>query len=121
MVNCCTDLAEIVSAFGQCHPPHFGSKLDFTRHLAEQPSEILSPQYDNRLLQRDIFMVTAPSMAVYALPFGTVYALNLIPDKETCTDNWSEAMQVEHHLGETKNRQILPPMPTRCYDAYQLL
>ena len=69
MVNCCTDLAEIVSAFGQCHPPHFGAKLESTRHLAGQPSEILSPQYDNRLLQRDIFMVTAPSMAVYALPF----------------------------------------------------
>ena len=113
-------MVETVGACGQCHTPRVGSKPDPDRHLAGHPANMPSPQYDNSLLQRGIFMVTGPSMTAYALPFGTVHASNLTPDEETGIGTWSEAifiktMQTGHHLGETNNRQILPPMPIRYY------
>lgn len=58
--------------------------------------------------------VFGPTSTSFRLPFGTVYAANLTPDRETGLGAWNENLFIQtlrngRHLGA--GRPILPPMP----------
>ena len=66
-------------------------------------------------------MLAAPTLAAFSMPFGTTFAANLTPDKETGLGEWTEKMFVDtmrtgYHQGVPSNRKLLPPMPiTNAY------
>ena len=80
-----------------------------------------TPKFDMSMMQRGIFMVTAPTLAAFSMPFGTTFAGNLTPDKETGLGEWTEKCSLircepGHRQGNTSNRKLLPPMPiTNAY------
>ena len=58
--------------------------------------------------------VFGPTSTSFRVPFGTVYAANLTPDRETGLGAWTETLFIQtlrsgRHLGA--GRPILPPMP----------
>ena len=72
------------------------------------------------MMGQGIFMVTGPTLTAFAAPFGTTFAANLTPDKETGLGEWTEkmfigAMRTGLHQGVAGNRKVLPPMPTKNY------
>ena len=113
-------LVDAVGACGQCHTPRAGAEPDMSMYLAGHPANASYPKYDISLIQQDIFMVSAPTLAAFSFPFGTTFAANLTPDKETGLGDWTEnmfinAMRTGHHQGDKRNRSILPPMPMDAY------
>ena len=87
-------------------------------YLAGHPANAAYPKFDMSMMQRGIFMVAAPTLAAFSMPFGTTFAANLTPDKETGLGEWTEKMFVDtmrigHHQGDTSNRKLLPPMPIK--------
>ena len=66
--------------------------------------------------------MTSITMTAFAGPFGTSFAANLTPDKETGLGEWTEKMFIDTirtglHQGVQGNRKLFPPMPTKNYAA----
>ncbi len=100
-----------------CHTPwKLDPKLgipvqDASRLLSGHPSG--APDPASTLAAPDM-LVSDPSMTAFRLAFGTVYAANLTPDKDTGLGTWTQDMFVQtmrtgRHMG--RGRPILPPMP----------
>jgi len=85
---------------------------DMRRMLSGHPAD--APDPEGKPGKRDIALI-GPTFTSFAMPFGTVYAPNLTPDKETGLGSWTEKMFVDaikngKHMGGN-GRAILPPMP----------
>ena len=112
-------LVDAVGACGQCHTPRKGAVMDMSMYLAGHPAAAPYPKYDFSMMRQGIFMLTAPSLTAFSGAYGTSFAINLTPDKETGLGEWTEemfigAMQTGYHQGDQKNnRKILPPMPIK--------
>ena len=101
-----------------CHTPwQFDAELkmpvpDMSRMLSGHPSDAPDPQ--GKIGKTDIALI-GPTFTSFQMPFGTVYAPNLTPDKDTGMGKWTEAMFLAafrkgKHMGGD-GRAILPPMP----------
>ncbi len=113
-------LVDAVAACGYCHTPRAGSEYDMKMYLAGHPSESLYPRHNFSMMQQDIFLLTSSKLSAFSGPFGTSFASNLTPDKETGLGEWTEKMFIEamrtgKHQGNPDNRSIFPPMPTKHY------
>lgn len=114
-------LVDAVAACGYCHTPRVRSDYDMNMYLAGHPAGVSMPRYNLRMLHQGIFMLTAaPQLTAFSGPFGTTFASNLTPDKETGLGEWTEkmfidAMRTGKHQGVAGNRKIFPPMPTKHY------
>jgi len=113
-------LVDAVAACGYCHTPRAGAEYNMNMYLAGHPTGESIPRYNFRMMQQGIFMLTAPQFSAFSGPFGTSFASNLTPDKETGLGEWTEkmfvgAMRTGHHQGDPNNRAILPPMPKKHY------
>lgn len=110
---------ERLVAYGGCVDCHMpfkmganGPEKDVTRGLSGHPEELRlppSPKLDNAWN-----WAGSASMTAFTGPWGTTYAANLTPDRETGIGAWREkdfmqAMRTGKHVGAT--RPILPPMP----------
>jgi hypothetical protein len=107
-----------VGGCNHCHTPWvFSADLgmpvpDMKRMLSGHPAD--APDPEGKVGKRDIGLI-GPTFTSFAMPFGTVYASNLTPDKETGLGSWTEKMFVDairngKHMGGN-GRAILPPMP----------
>lgn len=114
-------LVDAVGACGHCHTPRERAEPNMKMYLAGHPANAPYPNYDISLRQRkDIFMVSAETLAAFSFPFGTTFAANLTPHNETGLGEWTEkmfidAMRTGFHQGDKNNRRILPPMPKDAY------
>ena len=113
-------LVDAVAACGYCHTPRVRADYDMNMYLAGHPAGQPSPRYNFRMIREGIFMVTAPQLSAFSGAFGTSFASNLTPDKETGLGEWTEemfikAMRTGRHQGVESNRKILPPMPVKHY------
>ena len=102
-------LVEAVAACGYCHTPRVGADYDMNMYLAGHPAGQPSPRYNFRMIREGIFIVTAPQLSAFSGAFGTSFASNLTPDKETGLGEWTEemfigAMRTGHHQGVESNR-----------------
>ena len=113
-------LVDAIGACGTCHTPRKGADFDMSMYLAGHPAGEPFPTYNFSMMQQQIFMIASPQLTAFSLPFGTVFAANLTPDKETGLGDWTEkmfigTMKTAVHQGVAGNRKILPPMPTKNY------
>ena len=113
-------LVDTLGACGHCHTPRAGAEYNMDMYLAGHPANAPYPRYNFSMMQQGIFILTSPQMSAFSGPFGTSFASNLTPDKETGLGEWTEkmfidAMRTGHHQGDTSNRKIFPPMPTKHY------
>ena len=113
-------LVDTVGACGHCHTPRAGAEYNMDMYLAGHPANAPYPRYNFSMMQQGIFVLTSPQMSAFSGPFGTSFASNLTPDKETGLGEWTEkmfvdAMRTGHHQGDKNNRKIFPPMPTKHY------
>lgn len=101
-----------------CHTPWIADPTtglpapDMSRMLSGHPHNVPGPHAKPEQGDSAVF---GPTFTSFALPFGTVYSLNLTPDIETGTGSWTEEMFLSifrkaRHLGGD-GRTILPPMP----------
>ena len=112
---------EYLVRFGSCNDCHTpwnfdpaigAPRPDMSRMLSGHPSAAPDPQ--GAIGPGDIGLI-GPTFTSFALPFGTMYSLNLTPDIDTGTGSWTEEMFLDifrtgRHLGGN-GRGILPPMP----------
>ena len=108
-----------LAAFGgcaDCHTPFKmganGPEKDIARGLSGHPAELVLPP-PPRVAGAWNWAGSA-SMTAFVGPWGTSYASNLTPDRDTGIGAWREqdfirAMRTGKHLGA--GRPILPPMP----------
>ena len=113
-------LVDAVAACGYCHTPRTGAEYNMNMYLAGHPAGQSYPRYNFSMMQQGIFTLTSPQMSAFSGPFGTSFASNLTPDKETGLGEWTEdmfinAMRTGLHQGVEGNRPILPPMPVKHY------
>ena len=113
-------LVDAVAACGYCHTPRAGAEYNMNMYLAGHPAGQVYPRYNFSMMQQGIFTLTSPQMSAFSGPFGTSFASNLTPDKETGLGEWTEemfigAMRTGLHQGVEGNRAILPPMPVKHY------
>ena len=114
-------LVDAVAACGFCHTPRAGTEYNMKMYLAGHSSGDPYPRYDFApMRQQNIFLVTGMSLTSFSGPFGTSFATNLTPDKETGLGEWTEKMFIEAmrtgmHQGNPDNRKIFPPMPVKHY------
>ena len=113
-------LVDAVAACEHCHTPRSGAEYDSDMYLAGHPADKRHPQYNFSMMQHNIFLLVSPQLSAFSGPFGTSFATNLTPDKETGLGEWTEKMFIEsmrtgHHQGNKANRKIFPPMPTKHY------
>ena len=113
-------LVDTIGACGTCHTPRKGAEFDMSMYLAGHPANQPHPKYNFSMMQQGIFMLTSPQLTAFSGPFGTAFAANLTPDKETGLGDWTEQMFIATmktgiHQGVAGNRKILPPMPTKSY------
>ncbi|NJD25822.1 MAG: c-type cytochrome [Betaproteobacteria bacterium] len=99
-----------------CHTPFRmganGPEKDLARGLSGHPENLrlgAPPKLDN-----DWNWAGSATMTAFVGPWGTSYAANLTPDRETGIGAWREkdfvqAMRTGKHLGVA--RPIMPPMP----------
>lgn len=114
---------EYLVKFGGCNDchtpwsfdPQIGApKPDMSRMLSGHPEK--APDPAGAYTKPDMAVI-GPTFTSFNLPFGTVYAANLTPDKDTGLGSWTEqmfikAMRTGRHMGGEKTaRPILPPMP----------
>ena len=89
-----------------------GPEKDLTRGLSGHPEQLMlgaPPKLDN-----DWNWAGSATMTAFVGPWGTTYAANLTPDRETGIGSWKEkdfvqAMRTGRHVGVA--RPIMPPMP----------
>ena len=113
-------LVDAVAACGFCHTPRDGAEYNKDMYLAGHAEGDLYSRYDRSLMQRGIFLASPPTLSAFSGPFGTSFATNLTPDKETGLGEWTEemfikAMRTGRHQGNVDNRKIFPPMPWKHY------
>ena len=113
-------LVDTVGACGQCHTPRAGADYNMDMYLAGHPANAPYPRYNFSMMQQGIFILTSTQMTAFSGPFGTSFASNLTPDKETGLGDWTvemfiQAMRTGLHQGVAGNRKIFPPMPTKHY------
>ena len=113
-------LVDTLGACGHCHTPRAGAEYNMDMYLAGHPANAPYPRYNFSMMQQNIFILTSPQMSAFSGPFGTSFASNLTPDKETGLGEWTEkmfidAMRTGHHQGNKSNRKIFPPMATKHY------
>jgi hypothetical protein len=99
-----------------CHTPFRmgpnGPEKDLARGLSGHPENLklgAPPKLDN-----DWNWAGSATMTAFVGPWGTSYAANLTPDRETGIGAWREkdfvqAMRTGKHIGVA--RPIMPPMP----------
>lgn len=99
-----------------CHTPlklgANGPEKDLARGLSGHPEDLRLPAPPR--LNGEWNWAGSASMTAFVGPWGTTYAANLTPDRETGLGTWKEkdfiqAMRTGKHLGVA--RPILPPMP----------
>ena len=114
-------LVDAVAACGYCHTPRAGAEYNMDMYLAGHPAGQPYPRYNlPSMMQQGIFIVTSTQMTAFSGPFGTSFATNLTPDKETGLGEWTEEMFINAvrtglHQGVEGNRKIFPPMPAKHY------
>ena len=102
---------------GDCHTPKtFDPKAhmpvpDYTHMLAGHPEG--APEPEAAPGAHDMAVI-GPTFTSFKVGFGTVYARNLTPDKDTGLGNWTadqfvQTMRTGHRQGS--GRALLPPMP----------
>lgn len=108
-----------LAAYGgcvDCHTPFKmgpnGPEKDMARGLSGHPGELVLPPPPK--VDGAWNWAGSASMTAFVGPWGTTYASNLTPDRETGIESWREqdfiqAMRNGKHLGA--GRPILPPMP----------
>lgn len=106
-------------AFGgcvDCHTPFKlgpnGPEKDMARGLSGHPSELVLPPPPK--VEGAWNWAGSASNTAFVGPWGTTYASNLTPDRDTGIGTWREkdfihSMRAGQHLGA--GRPILPPMP----------
>jgi len=104
----------MIAGCNDCHTPMkmtpLGPAPDMDLMLSGHP--VAQPDPSGTIGKGDL-MVSGPDLTSFKLPFGTVYARNLTPDK-TGLGEWTEAQFVKtlrtgRHQGD--GRAVLPPMP----------
>lgn len=99
-----------------CHTPFKmgakGPEKDVARGLSGHPEELKLPAPPK--LAPAWNWAGSATMTAFVGPWGTTYAANLTPDRETDIGAWREkdfiqAMRTGKHLGAA--RPIMPPMP----------
>ncbi len=105
-----------------CHTPFKmganGPEKDVARGLSGHPEQLklgAPPKLDN-----DWNWAGSATMTAFVGPWGTTYAANLTPDRETGIGAWKEkdfvqAMRTGKHVGVA--RPIMPPMPWQAIAA----
>jgi mono/diheme cytochrome c family protein len=117
--------AYLVQTMGcnDCHTPMKmgprGPEPDMTRALTGHPQELVMPPAPT-LPEGPWIALMAATNTAFAGPWGTSFAANLTPDKETGLGNWTydmfiATMKTGRHQG--KGRPILPPMPRQIIAA----
>ena len=107
-----------IGSCNDCHTPwHFDEQLgmprpDMSRMLSGHPKG--GPNPEGTIGPHDIGLI-GPTFTSFALPFGTIYSVNLTPDMDTGIGTWTEEMFLDifrkgRHLGGN-GRGVLPPMP----------
>lgn len=99
-----------------CHTPFRmganGPEKDLARGLSGHPEDVKLPPPPK--LDAAWNWAGSATMTAFVGPWGTSYAANLTPDRETGIGAWSEkefirAMRAGKHMGVA--RPIMPPMP----------
>jgi cytochrome c553 len=105
-----------IGGCADCHTPFRmganGPEKDMSRGLSGHPEQLklgAPPKLDN-----DWNWAGSTTMTAFVGPWGTTYAANLTPDRETGIGAWKEkdfvqAMRTGKHVGVA--RPIMPPMP----------
>jgi hypothetical protein len=106
----------VIGGCHDCHTPKkpgpSGPVPDMSHMLSGHPEQLQIPV--SPALPAPWVLAAAGSMTAFAGPWGTTFAANLTPDRETGLGDWTEQDFVEairrgHHRG--RGRPILPPMP----------
>jgi hypothetical protein len=115
----------LVTAAGcnDCHTPKkmtpSGPVPDEARLLSGQPSDEKLPVVPPNLFGQDKWgAITNNHLTAWVGPWGTSYAVNLSPDRETGTGAWNEDLFIRIlRTGKfmASGRDILPPMPWYNY------
>lgn len=108
----------ITGGCSDCHTPkiytNMGPVPDSTKTLSGFQSGETLPQFDPKIVQPGMWVITESNFSGWVGPWGISYAANLTPDKETGIGTLSEEMFIKT-LREGKwmgvGRQLLPPMP----------
>ena len=113
---------EYLAATGHCNDCHSpkimtsnGPAPDPKRLLSGHPaSQMMPPVPDHVIGPASWGGVFSNDLTAWSGPWGTSFAANLTPDKDTGMGGWSDqifiqAMRTGKHLGA--GRDILPPMP----------
>ncbi|MCG9127790.1 diheme cytochrome c-553 [Candidatus Poribacteria bacterium] len=113
-------IVDAVAACGFCHTPRTGTEYNEDMYLAGHVANSPYSRYDMSLMQRGIFLASPATLTAFSGPFGSSFATNLTPDKETGLGEWTEdmfikALRTGHHQGNVDNRKIFPPMPWKHY------
>ena len=101
-----------------CHSPKvytdMGPVPDSTKLLSGYQQDETLPEFDPRIVQPGMWVITESNFSGWVGPWGISYAANLTPDKETGIGTLSEEMFIKS-LREGKwmgiGRPLLPPMP----------
>ena len=105
-----------------CHTPFKmganGPEKDVARGLSGHPESLRLPPPPK--LDNDWNWAGSATMTAFVGPWGTTYAANLTPDRETGIGAWKEkdfvqAMRTGRHVGVA--RPIMPPMPWQAIAA----
>jgi len=110
----------LVNAGGcnDCHSPkvytEMGPMIDTTKTLSGYPQDLTLPQFDPKMVQPGMWVITESNFTGWVGPWGISYAANLTPDNATGIGTLSEEMFIKT-LREGKwmgvGRPLLPPMP----------
>lgn len=104
-----------------CHTPWTmgpnGPEPDMTRALTGHPSDLVMPPAP-ALPPGPWLWIGGATNTAFAGPWGTSFAANLTPDKETGTGDWTAeqfiaTLRKGRRLGV--GRELLPPMPAPVY------
>ena len=110
----------LVNAGGcnDCHSPKIYTKMgpvvDTTRTLSGFSQNETLPEFDPKMVQPGMWVITESNFSGWVGPWGISYAANLTPDNATGIGTLSEEMFIKT-LREGKwmgvGRPLLPPMP----------
>jgi len=120
---------EQLVAIGGCHDCHTPLKVgpddalvpDMNRMLSGHPERFEIPRSSR--LPRLWGMVAGSLRTAFTGPWGTSFATNLTPDRETGLGDWTEQEFIEvMRTGQHRGRgpELLPPMPIGQYGHAEL-
>jgi hypothetical protein len=86
--------------------------------MAGHPQDMPGAEWEPSMMEKNILVTMGPTLTSFAGPFGTSYAANLTPDKETgigtmSADDLIRSWRTGKHWKEP--RGIMPPMPAQFY------